>query len=385
MQKYGMQKEIAISMDAGPSKGLPPSALLATGSFTGVTLALVIVLIILIFLSGFFSATETAYTSFSTVRMRRYAQKKRAARLALRMSENYNNVLTTLLIGNNIVNIAAASIATVLFTGFLGEDLGPTVSTIVLTVLVLIFGEVTPKTLAKEAPERFACAVAYPLYAFSVVCLPLNYLFGLWKKFIFLLFGLNKKKPKYTEEEFKMIVTDVKKEGVLNETEHDLIEKTLRYDELHVGSCMIPLDRVIAVEIRDDSRLLLRLFRETNFSRIPVYKGTKQNIIGILYRADFYENMLAGRTNFENIVRPVSWTTTDEKLSVLMKRMQNMREHMVMVGSEGNTLGLITREDMIEELLGDVDDKYDLTPVTSPIQPFIPEPEKPEAVDETEE
>ncbi len=372
-------------MDAGPSTELPPSALLVSSSFTGVTLALVIALIVLIFLSGFFSAAETAYTSFSTVRMRRYAQKKRTARLALKMSENYNNVLTTLLIGNNIVNIAAASIATVLFTAFLGEELGPTISTIVLTVVVLIFGEVTPKTLAKESPEKFACAVAYPLYAFSIVCLPLNWVFGYWKKFIFLLFGLNKKKPKYTEEEFKMIVTDVKKEGVLNETEHDLIEKTLRYDELHVGSCMIPLDRVIAVEIRDDSRLLLRLFRETNFSRIPVYKGTKQNIIGILYRADFYENMLAGRSNFENIVRPVSWTTTDEKLSALMKRMQSMREHMVMVGSEGNALGLITREDMIEELLGDIDDKYDLTPVTSPIQPFIPEPEKPETVDETEE
>ena len=372
-------------MDAGPSTELPPSALLVNSSFTGVTLALVIALIVLIFLSGFFSATETAYTSFSTVRMRRYAQKKRTARLALKMSENYNNVLTTLLIGNNIVNIAAASIATVLFTAFLGEELGPTISTIALTVVVLIFGEVTPKTLAKESPEKFACAVAYPLYVFSIVCLPLNWVFGYWKKFIFLLFGLNKKKPKYTEEEFKMIVTDVKKEGVLNETEHDLIEKTLRYDELHVGSCMIPLDRVIAVEIRDDSRLLLRLFRETNFSRIPVYKGTKQNIIGILYRADFYENMLAGRSNFENIVRPVSWTTTDEKLSALMKRMQSMREHMVMVGSEGNALGLITREDMIEELLGDIDDKYDLTPVTSPIQPFIPEPEKPETVDETEE
>ncbi len=369
-------------MDPAPSSDIA-SDLLAPSGVTATILF--IVLILLIFLSGFFSATETAYTSFSTVRMRRYAAKKRTARLALKLSENYNNVLTTLLIGNNIVNIAAASLATVLFTGFLGEDLGPTISTVVLTVAVLIFGEVTPKTLAKESPERFACFAAYPLYVFSIVCLPLNKLFELWKKLIFLLFGLNKKKPKYTEEEFKMLVTDVKDEGVLNETEHDLIEKTLRYDELHVGSCMIPLDRVIAVEKRDDSRLVYRLFRETNFSRIPVYKGTKQNIIGILYRADFYENLLSGRTNFDNIIRPVSWTTTDEKLSDLLKRMQSMREHMIMVGSEGNTLGLITREDMVEELIGDIDDKYDLTPVTSPIQPYIPEPEQPETVDETEE
>lgn len=202
---------------------------------------------------------------------------------------------------------------------------------------------------------------------------------------IFWMFRLNKKKPSYTEEEFKMLVSDVKKEGVLNETEHDLIEKTLRYDELHVGSVMIPLDRVIAVEIRDNSRLVYKIFRETNFSRIPVYKGTKQSIIGILYRADFYENMLSGRRSFENIVRPVSYTSTDVKLSALMKQMQSRREHMMIVGAEGNALGLITREDIIEELLGDLDDKYDLTPVTSPLNPFIPEPEEAESVDETEE
>ncbi len=370
-------------MDVGPSMDVPPSNLLAVSQ--GAMIGLWIALLVLIVLSGLFSATETAYTSFSTVRMRRYAQKKRSARLALKLSEDYNKVLTTLLIGNNIVNISAASIATVLFTQIWGEDLGPTLSTVILTVVVLIFGEVTPKTLAKESPERFACMAAYPLLVFSCVCLPLNWLFSQWKKLIFFVFGLNKKKPKYTEEEFKMLVSDVREEGVLNETEHELITKTLRYDDLHVGSCMIPLDRVIAVEVRENSHLVYRIFRETNFSRIPVYKGTKGNLIGILYRADFYENLLAGRTNFENIIRPVSWTTPDVKLSVLLKRMQSMREHMVMVGSSGNALGLITREDMIEELIGDVDDKYDLTPVTSPLQPFIPEPEQPETVDETEE
>ena len=369
-------------MDAAPTES--PHSLLAA-NLSGVSVVLIVVLVVLILLSGCFSATETAYTSYSTVRMRRYAIKKRSAKLALKLSEDFNKVLTTLLIGNNIVNIAAASIATVLFTGFLGEELGPTISTIALTIAVLIFGEVTPKTLAKESPERFACAAAYPLYVFSLICTPLNWIFNLWKKFIFLVFGLNRKKLKYTEEEFKMLVTDVMEEGVLNETEHDLITKTLRYDELHVGSCMIPRDRVIAVEIRDDSRLVYRLFRETNFSRIPVYKGTKQNIIGVLYRADYYENLLAGRRSFDNLVRPISYTTTDEKLSDLMKRMQNMREHMIVVGASGNALGLITREDIIEELVGDIDDKYDLTPVTAPLQPFIPEPEVPETVDETEE
>ena len=351
----------------------------------GGTIGLLIALVVLVVLSGFFSATETAYTSFSTVRMRRIAPKKRTARMALKLSEDYNKVLTTLLIGNNIVNIAAATIATLIFTKLIGEALGPTISTLVLTVAILIFGEVTPKTLAKESPEKFACFSAYPLLALTYLFYPLVFLFGLWKKLVFLLFGLNRKKPKFTEEEFKMIVSDVREEGVLNETEHDLITKTLRYDELHVGSCMIPLDRVITVEVPDNAHLVYKIFRETNFSRIPVYKGTRQNIIGVLYRADFYENMLAGRRNFENIIRPVSFTTADVKLSALMKKMQAQREHMLIVGSEGAALGLITREDIIEELLGDVDDKYDLTPVTSPLQPFIPEPEKKEDVDETEE
>lgn len=349
------------------------------------TIGLLIALVVLVILSGVFSATETAYTSFSTVRMRRMAAKKRTARVALALSADYNKVLTTLLIGNNIVNIAAASISTVIFTKLVGESLGPTISTVVLTVVILIFGEVTPKTLAREAPEKFARAMAYPLLFCSWIFYPLNIIFALWKKLIFWMFRLNKKKPAYTEEEFKMLVSDVKKEGVLNETERDLIEKTLRYDELHVGSCMIPLDRVIALEIRDNAHLVYKIFRETNFSRVPVYKGSRQNIIGILYRADFYENMLSGRRDFGNIVRPISFTTPDVKLSALMKQMQSQREHMMIVGAEGNALGLITREDIIEELLGDIDDKYDLTPVTSPLNPFIPEPEEPESVDETEE
>ena len=353
----------------------------------GGDIGLLVAILALVVFSGFFSATETAYTSFSTVRMRRYAQKRKAARVALKLSEDYNKVLTTLLIGNNIVNIAAATLATILFTDLLGGELGPTISTIVLTVAVLIFGEITPKTLAKEAPERFACFIAYPLLVCYYICTPFNYLFSWWKKLIFLVFGLNKKKKKITEEEFKMLVSDVREEGVLNETEHDLITKTLRYDELHVGSCMIPLDRVVMAEIRDDSHLIYKIFRETNFSRLPIFKGTRQNIIGILYRADFYENLLAKRRDFDNIVRPVSFTQTDEKVADLMEWMQSRREHMVIVGSEGNALGLITREDIIEELLGDVDDKYDLTPITSPLQPFIPEPEPvdPETVDETEE
>ncbi len=334
---------------------------------------LIIALAVLVVFSGFFSATETAYTSFSSVRMRRFAQKKHTARIALKLGEDYNRILTTLLIGNNIVNITASTLGTLLFVSLLGESLGATVSTIVITVVVLIFGEITPKTLAKEIPERFACFAAYPLLIFTYLFFPLSFLFGLWKKLVFKLFRLDKEEPKLTEAEFKLLVTDVRADGVLNETEHELIHRTLRYDELHVGSCMIPLERVVGVDVHENCRRVYRLFRETNFSRVPVWDTEKKNIVGILYRADFYEELLAGHKSFLSVIRPVAYTQEGEKVSVLMKRMQTERVHMVMVGEAGNVRGLITREDMIEELLGDVDDKYDMTPVTSPLQPVVPE------------
>ena len=334
------------------------------------TIGLLIALVVLVILSGLFSATETAYTSFSAVRMRRFAKRKRTARMALRLSADYNRILTTLLVADNIVNIASATIGTLIFTSLLGEDVGSVVSTVTVTIVLLIFGEITPKLLAKRLPEAFACAAAYPLFVCICLFLPIVFLFDVWKKAVFYFFGLGKKEPRLNEEEFKMLVTDVKEEGVLNDTEQDLIHKTLRYDELTVADCMVPLERVVAVDIRENDRIVFRVFRETNFSRLPVYKGTKGNIEGVLYRADFYENMLAGRRDFDNIVRPISAVSPDEKVSELMERLRTMREHMLIVGSEDDALGIITREDMIEELLGDVDDKYDLTPVTS-----LPTPE----------
>ena len=337
---------------------------------------LLVTLVILVCCSAFFSATETAYTSFSSVRMRRYAAKKRTARMALRLSEDYNKILTTLLIGNNIVNITASTIGTVLFVAALGEGLGSTISTIVITVVVLIFGEITPKTIAKEIPERFACFSAYPLLVLTYVLFPLNWLFSQWEKFVFYIFHLNKEKKGYTEAEFKMLVSDVMEDGVLNETEHDLIHRTLRFDELTVGNCMIPLDRVVSVSERDNTRTVQRIFREKNFSRIPVWRGSRSNLIGVLYRADFYENLLSGKKDYASLVRPLSSTTAEEKVSVLLKRMQKEREHMMVVAEGDAAAGIITREDIIEELLGDLDDKYDMTPVTLPLNPCVPETEQ---------
>lgn len=340
---------------------------------TPAMIGMLIALVVLIAMSAFCSATETAYTSFSEMRMRRYAKKRRTARIALQLSERYNRVLTTLLIGNNIVNVTTSTVATLLFVGLFGEDLGAVLSTVIVTIVVLIFGEVTPKTVAKAMPEAFACFAAYPLWVLAKIFFPLSWLFGKWEKLIFHIFRLDKKEPKYTEAEFKMLVSDVREDGVLNDTEHELIRRTLRFDDLHVGSCMIPLDRVAAVSVYEQDRRIYNLFRDTNFSRIPVYEGEKRNIVGVLYRADFYEHLLMRKKGIVELVRPVTFTTTDVKVSALLKQAQADRVHMFTVGTRGNAIGLITREDMIEELLGDVDDKYDLTPVTSPLHPVVPE------------
>ena len=203
---------------------------------------LIIVLAILLMLSAYFSATETAFTSFSQARMKKLAQKKKSAKLALKLSENYNKILSTLLIGNNIVNIAAASLATLVFT-FYFDDLGVTLSTIVMTVLVLIFGEISPKSLAKERPEEFACFAARPLFVCTIIFYPLTFLFDCWKKLLNKIFRLDKKRPSMTEEEFQIIVTDIKNEGVLNQNEHDLILNTIRYDELPVSTVMTPAEK----------------------------------------------------------------------------------------------------------------------------------------------
>ncbi len=340
---------------------------------TPAMIGMLIALVALIAMSAFCSATETAYTSFSEMRMRRYAKKRRTARIALQLSERYNRVLTTLLIGNNIVNVTTSTVATLLFVGLFGEDLGAVLSTVIVTIVVLIFGEVTPKTVAKAMPEAFACFAAYPLWVLAKIFFPLSWLFGKWEKLIFHIFRLDKEEPKYTEAEFKMLVSDVREDGVLNDTEHELIRRTLRFDDLHVGSCMIPLDRVAAVSVYEQDRRIYNLFRDTNFSRIPVYEGEKRNIVGVLYRADFYEHLLMRKKGIVELVRPVTFTTTDVKVSALLKQAQADRVHMFAVGTRGNAIGLITREDMIEELLGDVDDKYDLTPVTSPLHPVVPE------------
>lgn len=319
---------------------------------------LIVVLGILLLFSAYFSATETAFTGFSQARMKRLAQQKKSAALALKLSRNYNKVLSTLLIGNNIVNISAASIATLVFSHFFGDP-GVTISTVVMTVLVLIFGEISPKTLAKERPEEFAMFSARFLYVCTIIFTPLNFLFDCWKKLLFLLFRLNQKRPSMTEEEFQIIVTDITNEGVLNATEHDLIQNTIRFDETTVKTVMTPAEKITAVSVRARYDDIQDLFEESNFSRVPVYDKTLNHLVGILYRADFYEMRLNRDRDIRGILKPVLYTSPDVHISQLLRTMQHGQIQLAIVREGTEVVGLISMEDILEELVGELDDKYD--------------------------
>ena len=323
---------------------------------------IVIALVVLLVFSAYFSATETAFTSFNAVRMKVLAEKKKSAKLVLKLADNYNRVLSTLLIGNNIVNIAAASLATLVFTGWFGQDLGTTLSTVVMTVLVLIFGEISPKSVAKEFPEKFAMISAYPLWFFTVIFTPLNLIFDLWKKLLNKIFRVDKKRPSLTEEEFQVMVGEITDEGVLNETEHDIIINTIKYDDMTVENVMRFAEDATEARIGDDFGLIKSIFVETNYSRLPVLDAAGEKAEGILYRADFYEMLLDGRSDLAALLKEPMFTTRTEKISHLFKAMQTARIHMAIVLDDGKYTGLVTMEDILEELMGEIEDRYDPIP-----------------------
>ena len=331
-------------------------------------IAISVALVILVLLSSFFSATETAFTSFSQIRMKQLAQTKRSARLALKLSEDYNKLLSTLLIGNTIINIVATTLATVLFVA-LFPNYGAMLSTVVMTVVALIFGEVTPKTLAREMPERFAMFAVRPIKVFSLIFFPLVCFFDVWKKLLNLIFRFDKKKKTMTEEEFKMMVSDLTKEGVLKKTERDLIQNAIRYDDMTVAKAMTPRDQVTFVKRGERMDSIEKMFLETNYSRVPVVDGNMDHVLGIMYRVDFYEMLLAGKKNVPSIVKPALYLNCNEKLSHALKKMQKAQQAVAIVRNGPKVVGLLAMDDIVEELVGDMPDRYDTVPNEQPIEP----------------
>lgn len=317
-------------------------------------------LVILVGFSAFFSASETAFSSLNQIRLKSRAEDgdSSAARV-LAMAEQYDKLLSTILIGNNIVNIAAASIGTILFTQMLGAERGATVSTIVLTIIVLIFGEVTPKSLAKEMPEKVATAVSPFLVLLLALMTPLTWLFTQWKKLLghFVHSG---EADTITEGELMTMVSEAENDGELTDRESELIRSAIEFDDVEVEEILTPRVDVVAVE--DDIPLeeLAQTFAESGYSRLPVYHGTIDNIIGVVHEKDFYIARLKKATKIDDLVVPTLYTTGSTQISQLLRTLREQHHHLAVVVDEyGGTEGIITLEDILEELVGEIWDEHD--------------------------
>lgn len=320
-----------------------------------------VIIIGCIIMSAYFSATETAFSSLNRIRIKNMAEKgNKRAGLVLKLSENYDGLLSTILIGNNIVNIASASLATVIFVKLLGDEAGASISTVVTTIVVLIFGEVSPKSIAKESPEQFAMFSAPFLNAFMVLLTPANYLFKQWKKLLSLLIRTSEDSG-ITEEELLAIVEEAKQDGGIDEQEGSLIKSAIEFTELEAMDIATPRVDVTGIPVDADKEEIAAVFGETGYSRLPVYKDKIDDIIGIIYQKDFYNQVYRGVCGVEAIVRPALYVAKSKKINVLLKELQKNKMHIAVVIDEfGGTMGIVTLEDILEELVGEIWDEHDV-------------------------
>lgn len=328
----------------------------------------IIAMVVLVTFSAYFSATETAFTSLNRIRMKNMAQDgdRRAAEV-LELSENYDNLLSTILVGNNIVNIALSSIATVMFIE-LYPKYGATIATAVATVVVLIFGEISPKSLAKESPEKFAMFSAPIIKLFATILKPINWLFACWKKFLAKMFNADGNRP-ITEDELLTMVEVAETEGGIDEGQSELIQNAIEFNDLEAWDVLTPRVDIKAVEIDEDEEEVAKLFLETGFSRLPVYEDDLDNIIGVLNQKDFHNFIKGGKASMSEYVKPVIFVAGSMRIAQLLKKLQTVKTHIAIIVDEyGGTYGLVTMEDIIEELVGEIYDEHDAAALQDIIQ-----------------
>ncbi len=320
---------------------------------------MVTALVALIGCSAFFSATETAFSSLNRIRLKNRAEDgNKRAESTLALAEKYDKLLATILIGNNIVNIAATTLAAVLFTQ-LYRNRGPAISTAVMTVAVLIFGEISPKTLAKRRPEDYAMAATPLIWFLMVVLTPLSAFFALWQKLLGVLFK-GGEEPGITDEELITMVSEAENEGGLEAEEGKLIRSAIEFGDLEVGEIFVPRVDMVSVEDTISAAELEEVFTEYDFSRIPVYHEDRDHILGLIHEKDFHKAKLKPHESWTELISPALYTTPAELASDVLAKMQRKKIHMAIVVDEfGGTEGLITLEDILEELVGEIWDEHD--------------------------
>ena len=328
----------------------------------------IIEIIVLVFFSAYFSATETAFTSLNRIRMKNMANDgNQKAREVMELSENYDNLLSTILVGNNIVNIALSSISTVLFISIYPRY-GATLATVFATVVVLIFGEISPKSLAKENPEKFAMISAPFIKFLSVLLKPINWLFAQWKKLLAKLFNANEARP-ITEDELLTMVEEAETEGGIDEGQSELIQNAIEFNDLEAWDVLTPRVDIIAIEADTQEEEIGRLFLETGFSRLPVYDGDLDNIVGVLNQKDFHNYIKGGRASVSEYIKPVIFVAGSMRIAQLLKKLQTVKTHIAIIVDEyGGTYGLVTMEDILEELVGEIYDEHDAVELQDIVQ-----------------
>ncbi len=310
-------------------------------------------------LSAYFSATETAFSSANGTKLRTLAEKgSKKAKLACELLEHYDKLLSTILIGNNIVNILMASIGTVLFVRHYG-DAGATISTVVVTVVVLVFGEISPKSVAKDCAERFAMFSAPILQVFLFVLTPLNFLFSLWKKLLAKVFRLNGE-SKLSQEELLMLVDEVQQDGSIDKNEGELLKNAIDFSEQQAQDILIHRVDLAALPITASKEEVAALFTETKYSRLLIYQDSIDHILGTVHQKDFYVGCGITEKPLPEIIVPPLFVLENEPISRLLKTLQKAKTHVAVVVDEyGGTCGIVTMEDILEELVGEIWDEHD--------------------------
>lgn len=321
----------------------------------------IFIIVVLVLFSSVFSATETAFSSVNRIRLKSIensGEDKRAVKANI-VLEKFDKALTAILIGNNVVNIASASLATVIFTRILGSG-SVGAATAVMTVTVLIFGEIIPKALAKEHSEGFVLFMAPLLLGFMTVITPIIIPFSALTKLSYKIFSSGDKQPTMTEDELKYIIEEIEDEGVLEEQESDLVRSALEFDEKTIGDILVPRVNITGLEIGDSVEKIKDMFIATNYSRLPVFKGSMDNIVGVLLQGDFFEFYLSKKKDISKIMLEPAHLIEHTRVSEALKTMQKEKMHMAVVHDEyGGTQGIVTLEDIIEELVGEIYDESD--------------------------
>ncbi|NLH63458.1 MAG: HlyC/CorC family transporter [Erysipelotrichaceae bacterium] len=316
-------------------------------------------IIILVFFSGLFSSVETAYSSASKIRLRNMQNDgNEKAGTVLKVLDDFDRFLTTVLIGNNIVNIAAATVGTLLFTLYFSGN-GPTVSTIVITIATIMFGETAPKSLAKRMPERMACGMVDFVRFFEVILWPLSMFMKGWTWLVSKIIKV-KEDDSDISDELTTMVEEAERDGDLEQHESDLISNAIGFNELDVKDVLTPRVDIVAIDIAAPADQIEEAFRTNGFSRLPVYENSIDNIVGVVHEKDFYELMYHSKGPIRRIIKPVIYTSPNTRISTLLKQLQGAKLHLAVVLDEyGGTEGIITLEDIIEELVGEIWDEHD--------------------------